>query len=150
MFLEIFANVLKIKNKNVIYISIQTLSYETQNWAQAYPVSIDHPWDVSTTWSESTCGKFNWLDTDLGKGTKKCLHHLRSPRTQWPPSFLNRGSLEPPRLFLKPAARPNWAIGGEGSWSCDLKDLFPPASLHGPLLLFWDWFALFAAKYIHL
>ena len=36
--------------------------------------------------------------TDLGKGTKKCLQHWRSPRTQWPPSFLNGRSLEPPRL----------------------------------------------------
>ena len=26
-------------------------------------------------------------------------------------------SLEPPRLFLELAARPNWAIGGEGPWS---------------------------------
>ena len=29
---------------------------------------IDHPWDVSTTWLESTCGKFNWLDM-IWKGT---------------------------------------------------------------------------------
>ena len=28
--------------------------------------------------------------------------------------------------------------------------LFPPASLQGPLLLFWDWFALFAPKYVQL
>jgi hypothetical protein len=28
--------------------------------------------------------------------------------------------------------------------------LFPPASSQGPLLLFWDWFALFAPKYVHL
>ena len=27
---------------------------------------------------------------------------------------------------------------------------FPPASSQGPLLLFWDWFALFSPKYIHL
>ena len=52
--------------------------------------------------------------TDPGKGTKKCLQHWRSPRTQWPPSFLNIRRLEPPRLFLELATRPNWAIGGEG------------------------------------
>ena len=43
--------------------------------------------------------------------------YWRSPRTQWPPSFLNGRSLEPPRLFLELAARPNWAIGGEGQCS---------------------------------
>jgi hypothetical protein len=55
--------------------------------------------------------------TDLGKRTKTFLQHCRSPRTHWPPSFLNGGSLEPPRFFLELAARPNWAIGGEWSWS---------------------------------
>ena len=30
------------------------------------------------------------------------------------PTFLNRRSLEPPRLFLELAAQPNWAILGEG------------------------------------
>ena len=49
----------KIKKlKYHIYISIQTLCYAIQNWAQVHPGSIDHP----TTWLESTCGKFNWLD----------------------------------------------------------------------------------------
>ena len=56
------------------------------------------------------------VGTDLEKGTKKYLQHWRSPRTQWPPSFLNGRSLEPPRLFLELAARPNWAIGVEGRW----------------------------------
>ena len=35
--------------KNKYLHSIQTLCYETQNWAQVHPVSIDHPWDISTT-----------------------------------------------------------------------------------------------------
>ena len=52
-----------------------------------------------------------------GKGTKKQLRHWRSRRTQWPPSLFNGRSLEPPRLFLELAARPNWAIRGEGPWS---------------------------------
>jgi hypothetical protein len=56
------------KQKYLIYISIQTLCYETRNSAQVHPVSIDHPWDVSTTWLESICGKFNWLDI-IWKGT---------------------------------------------------------------------------------
>ena len=56
------------KYKYLIYISIQTLCCETRNWAQVHPVSIDHPWDVSTTWMESTCVKFNWLDI-IWKGT---------------------------------------------------------------------------------
>jgi hypothetical protein len=30
---------------------------------------------------------------------KKCLQYWRSPRTQWPTSFLNGRCLEPPRLF---------------------------------------------------
>ena len=132
-----FANAFIYKNRYLIYISIQILCYETQNWAQVHPVSIDHPWDVSTSWLESTCYKFNWLDmiwkgtslyirshswqhmseqkpsnevegnvgkgtkTDLGKGTKTFLQDWRSPRTQWPPSFLNGRRLEPPRLFLE-------------------------------------------------
>ena len=45
------------------------------------------------------------------------LQNWRSPRTQWPSSFLNRRSLEPPRLFLELATWPNWAIGGERPWS---------------------------------
>ena len=57
------------------------------------------------------------LETDLGKGIKKILQHWKSPRTQWPPSFLNGRSLVPQRLFLELAARPNWAIKGEGPWS---------------------------------
>jgi hypothetical protein len=57
------------KQKHLIYISIQTLSYETRNWAQMHPISIDHPWGVSTTWLESNCGKFNWLDM-IWKGTQ--------------------------------------------------------------------------------
>jgi hypothetical protein len=36
---------------------------------------------------------------------------------QWCPSFLNGRSLEPPRLFQELAARPNWAMRGEGPWS---------------------------------
>ena len=62
-FLEMLANVL-----HFFYISIQTLCYETRKWAQVHPVSIDHPWDVSTTWLESTCGECNWLDM-IWKGT---------------------------------------------------------------------------------
>ena len=123
-----------------------------------HPVSIDHPWDASTTWLESTCGKCNWLDmiwtahtclykvpqltehvrantkpwhqrncpyssetglcwgTDQGKGTKNYMQHWRSPRTQWPPSFLIGKSLEPPRLFLE-LVGPARAIVGVGPWS---------------------------------
>ena len=51
-----------------MYISIHSLCHDTQNWAQVHPVSTDHPWDVSTTLLESTCGKFNWLDM-IWKGT---------------------------------------------------------------------------------
>jgi hypothetical protein len=51
-----FANVLPYLHK------YSDLCNETRNWAQVHPVSIDHSWDVSTTWFESTCGKFNWLD----------------------------------------------------------------------------------------
>ena len=59
-FLDIF--------RNLIYISIPTLWYKTRNWAQVQPVSMDHPWDVSTTWLESPCGQFSWLDM-IWKGT---------------------------------------------------------------------------------
>jgi hypothetical protein len=36
---------------------------------QCILVSIDHPWDVSTTWLETTWGKFNWLDMILERHT---------------------------------------------------------------------------------
>jgi hypothetical protein len=61
------------------YISIQTLCYETRNWAQLHSVSIDPPWDVSTTWLDSTCGKFNWL-VMIWKGTQLSV---RSHSWQW-------------------------------------------------------------------
>ena len=45
-----FTNLLKIKKRKYrMYISIHTLCYDTQTWAQEHPVSTDHPWDVSTT-----------------------------------------------------------------------------------------------------
>ena len=45
------------------------------------------PWGRrNCPWSSET-GLF-W-GTDMGKGTKKCLQHWSSPRTQLPPSFLN-------------------------------------------------------------
>ena len=59
-----------------------------------------------------------WQDcvsTDLETGTKTFLQHLRSPRTQKPPLFFSGRSLEPPRLFLELATRPNWANGGRGA-----------------------------------
>jgi hypothetical protein len=59
---QVLRNVCNINRKYLIYITIQSLCYENWNWAQVYSVSIDLPWDVSTTWLESTCGKFNWLD----------------------------------------------------------------------------------------
>ena len=66
---RIFCEVTKSnKQKHLIYVSVQTICYETRNWAQVHPVSIDHPWDVSTTWLVSTCGTFNWLDM-IWKGT---------------------------------------------------------------------------------
>ena len=132
-------------------LRIQTLCYETQNWAQVHPVSIGHPWDVSTTWSTPVINSIDWtwfgkahtclykvpqltvhgralrskeLSVQLrdrivsrhrlGKGTKTFLLHWRSPRTQWPPSFLNGRSLEPPRLFLELAARPTEQLGKKG------------------------------------
>ena len=51
MFLGFFLNVLQIKNIDLICISIQTLSSETQNWAQVHPVSIDPPVVNSVDWT---------------------------------------------------------------------------------------------------
>src|SRR4029434_7539924 len=53
---------------------------------------------------------------DLEKGTEKALHLYRSQRAQWPPSFLNGRSLQPPRIFLDLAAQPNYAIDDDGPW----------------------------------
>ena len=77
------------KRKYFIYISFQTLCYETRNWVHVQPVSIDHPWDVSTSWLESTCGKFNWLDM-ICEGAHTCLYkviqltvHVRAKTKPW-------------------------------------------------------------------
>ena len=43
-------------------INIQPFCDNTPNWTQVHPLSFDHPWNVSTTLSESTCVQFNWLD----------------------------------------------------------------------------------------
>ncbi len=56
------------KRQNHMYVSIHGLCHDTQNWAQEHPVSTEDPWDVSTTWLGSPCGKFSWLDMIL-KGT---------------------------------------------------------------------------------
>ena len=60
-----FCKCIKNKNRYLIYI---TLCYEIRNWAQVHPLVIDHPWDLSATWLESTSGNFNWLDM-IWKGT---------------------------------------------------------------------------------
>jgi hypothetical protein len=80
-FLETVANLWRRKKQiYLIYIIIQTLWYATRNWAQVHPVSIDHLWDVSTTWLESTCSKLNWLDM-IWKGTHLSIsgHTVDSP-----------------------------------------------------------------------
>ena len=56
------------KAKTGLYIKANVDCYANLNWAQVHPVSIDHPWDVSITWLEFTCVKFNWLDM-IWKGT---------------------------------------------------------------------------------
>jgi hypothetical protein len=89
----VFANFCKCiqnkKQKYLIFISIQTLCFETRNWAQVHPVSIDYPWEVSTTWLESNCGKLNWLGM-IWKGTHTCLYkgpqltvHVRANTKPW-------------------------------------------------------------------
>ena len=135
----------KQKQKYLIYISIQTLCCETRNCAQLHPVSIDHPSDVSKTWSPPVVNPIDWTwfgkaHTCLYKVSQLTVHirkkqamrlkelsvelrnwivsrHIEGPQEQLPPSFLNGISLEPPKLFLELAAWPNWAIRGEGPWS---------------------------------
>ena len=74
-----------------------------------------------------------------GRGTKTFLQHWRSPRTQWPPSFWNGRSLEPPRLFLELAAWPNWAIRGEGPWSGRWPASGLEETWHHPFCEAWWW-----------
>ena len=69
---------------------ILPLCNETRNWARMHLVSIDHPWDVSTTWLESTCGKFNWLDITWKRHSYTCLYkvpqltvHVREKTKPW-------------------------------------------------------------------
>jgi hypothetical protein len=59
-----------------------------ENWAPVHPVSIDHPWDVSTTWLESTCGTFNWLDRHtpvyIRSHSRQCMSEQKpSHRSLW-------------------------------------------------------------------
>ena len=58
---NVFGNILQIYKK-IKKSHVHSLCHDTQNWAQVHPISTGHPWDVSTTWLESTCGKFSWLD----------------------------------------------------------------------------------------
>ena len=62
----------KQKLKYHIDISIQTLCYDVLNLAQVPRISLDYLCDVSTSWLESTCGKFNWLDM-IWWDTHDCL-----------------------------------------------------------------------------
>jgi hypothetical protein len=54
-----------------MYISIQTLCYETRNWVPVQPVSIDQS-DVSATWSPSVANSTDW--TWFGKAPT-CLYN---------------------------------------------------------------------------
>jgi hypothetical protein len=62
-------------------------------------------------------GPQHWRSPALKVSSIEGLQHWRSPRTQWPQSFFNGSSCEPPILFLELATQPNWAIRGEGLWS---------------------------------
>ena len=109
------------------------------NWSPPVINSIDWTWlgiantclykvpqlTVHVRANSKPWGQRNYLQTsetglcqgiDLEKGTEKSLQLYRSQRAQWPPSFVNGRSLEPPRIFLDLAARPNWAIGEDGPW----------------------------------
>ena len=72
------------------------------------------PWGQRSYLQTSETGLCQGID--LEKGREKSLQLYRSQRAQWPPSFVNGRSLEPPRIFLDLAARPNWAIGEDGPW----------------------------------
>ena len=63
------------------------------------------------------CSTFNWLDMNWKQICGKVPKKWRASRTRCPPSFLNGSSVESPRLLLELAARPNWVIEGEGTWS---------------------------------
>ena len=49
-----------IKQKYLIYISIQTLCNETRNWTPLHLVCINHSWDVTTTWSPPVVNSIDW------------------------------------------------------------------------------------------
>ncbi len=65
----------KEKTEISIYIGIKTLCNNTWNLAQVPHISLDHCWDVSTPWLESTRGKLNWLDM-IWKGTHLSIKGL--------------------------------------------------------------------------
>ncbi len=73
-----------------MYISVHSLCHETKYFAQVHPVSTDHPWEVSTTWLESTCGKFSWLDM-IRKGT----HVYINENELWSGSVVVRKQSDP-------------------------------------------------------
>ena len=113
------------KHKYHIYITIQTLCYETLNWAQVNLVSIDHPWDVSTTWLQATCGKLNWLDM-IWKGPWS----RRWPRTRWSLWQSSRVPLWRWLSFWKVLPSPQRNSGAlsewpSGSWSPPWPRPFP-------------------------
>ncbi len=77
-----FRNVCKfIKKKKLkyhVYISIQTLCNKTWNFTLVPQIYLDHCWEVSIPWVESTYSKLNWLDM-IWKGT----HLSKKGLTSW-------------------------------------------------------------------
>ena len=84
---QVFRNFSKsiknVKQKYLIYISIQTLCYETWNWAQVHPVSIDHPVEILSRHRS-------------GEGYQNISAALKVPK-----NTVASTKLLPPRLFLE-------------------------------------------------
>lgn len=99
-----------------MYVSIQSLCPEAQNWAQVHPISTGGPWDLSAPLLKSTCGKFIWLDI-IGKDTPVCkvlqlrVHvgaYTKGYRTFFDALKFPSSIAEPPGFALELAGHLNW------------------------------------------
>jgi hypothetical protein len=114
-----FRNVWKcITNKTqkyLIYISLErhTLFLRSHSWQYMSEPEPSH--EVEGIVHRAL--RQHCVEAQIWGRVPKIVCSIEGPQEQWPPSFLNRRSLEPPRLFLELASRPNWTIWGERPWS---------------------------------
>jgi hypothetical protein len=120
--------ILEIELRSILFSLINLEMFLQLDWSPLVVNSIDltwfgkaHTWQYKVLqltvhvrakakpWGWRNCPYSSetglWRGTDLGKGTKKCLQHWKSPKAQWPPSFLKQKKSGPTKNLSR-AGRP--------------------------------------------